>query len=544
MINNKNNKKIDILILEDDPSIRSILIKILKKDYNVQEAENYKTFTKIINKKLPHILLLDINLPDGNGLEICKELKEDDTFKEIIIFLMTGDTEDIIIEKGYLHGADDFIRKPFIPYEIKSKISIFEKMIRFKKDINIFNISLQNQNEKLYRFSKFIQKLLKASTIDNIFKLLELFPDILNPAYLELVKNKKGFFTPIFQITSENTESIKDFGQIKKALNITAIPKKQIHYFTIKNKIKNIFCCNVALIFKESLHGYLLFEKFEPFENIDNEIISLLMDFLDIINDRSSFEDILKDKNRVYKSEINKIRKIQVSIMPHFNDVKNFNISSIYLPANELSGDFIDGYYIDDSTYQLLLCDVSGHGIASSYVGNELRTLFRTNSKPGMSPKEIAEIVNRTSAENLNELYYFTTLILLHINTIDNKITYLNGGHPPAMYFNSSTEKCKKIGQTGSLIGIFKEAEFDEIKISLNKKDCLFIYTDGINEATYKKNTEQSERFGFDRIAGVIEENNEYTSQDILHFVVSSVYEFTDYQEQEDDITAICIKIK
>jgi serine phosphatase RsbU (regulator of sigma subunit) len=57
------------------------------------------------------------------------------------------------------------------------------------------------------------------------------------------------------------------------------------------------------------------------------------------------------------------------------------------MPAQDLSGDFFDGFFLDDDTYQIILCDIFRHGISSSYVGNQVRTLFREKSAAARNPQ-------------------------------------------------------------------------------------------------------------------------------------------------------------
>jgi len=538
----QESENISILILDDDRVIRAVLNDILTRDYIIKEAESIKEFNEIIENFTPHIILLDLILPDGYGLDLCKTLREDKKFSETAILLMTSKSDKETIESGYSLGADDFIRKPIIPYEIHSKIKINERIIRTKNTLKNTNQQQEKQIEKLYNFSHLIQKILETHDIDNSISIPETLQKIVFSDYMELVIPDEGSFKSV--TTKGNAETAIPFLQIKDKLNIKIDSKNKIQYFNIEKQDTVIYCALITITMNKAFYGYLLLERKELFHSDDKEILSLSLDFYSLVNERNQIEKVIRKKNEEYRSEITKIRNIQVTTMPHFDTIEYYDIASSYLPAQELSGDFIDAFEIDETTYQIVLCDVCGHGLASSYIGNEFRTLFRLLSQPGKSPSEIVSIVNKTTARNLKGLYYYCTAIVCQINLKDNSITYVNAGHPPAIIYRSGTKKSEKIGQTGSLVGIFEDQEFKESIIELNDGDCLFLYTDGINEARNSDDSENSGLFGLDRLISVIEENNVYSPTDILHFIISTVYEFTDYTDQEDDMTAICIKIR
>ncbi|WP_158797461.1 response regulator transcription factor [Pedobacter sp. L105] len=101
-----------IYILEDDEDIRFIVSYILNEiGYEVTEAETLKQFHQQLETGLPDLMLLDIMLPDGNGLELCEELKKDPAISHIPIIMMSAHAaQEFVQEKAC---AQDFISKPF-----------------------------------------------------------------------------------------------------------------------------------------------------------------------------------------------------------------------------------------------------------------------------------------------------------------------------------------------------------------------------------------------------------------------------------------------
>lgn len=123
----------NILLLEDDESLnRGISFKLKKEGYTVFSAFDIATAKELFNANEINLIISDINLPDGTGLEFCQEIREkSDVF---IIFLTALDTE-IDIVNGYDVGCDDYVTKPFSLIVLISKVNAL--MRRVKKDKSV-----------------------------------------------------------------------------------------------------------------------------------------------------------------------------------------------------------------------------------------------------------------------------------------------------------------------------------------------------------------------------------------------------------------------
>lgn len=112
-----------ILVVEDEKDILNLIRRVLlRENYTVICAETGEEAFQELYDKGPDLLLLDINLPDISGWEICKKIRKDPLFKNIPIIMLTirSSTEDKV--KGLNLGADDYIPKPFSPKELLARI--------------------------------------------------------------------------------------------------------------------------------------------------------------------------------------------------------------------------------------------------------------------------------------------------------------------------------------------------------------------------------------------------------------------------------------
>lgn len=126
---------VHIYIVEDDKNIREIEMFALKNSgYAVEEFENAKTFFSRITEKVPDLVLLDIMLPDMDGLEIVKKLRSRPDTVRVPIILVTAKTTELDKVKGLDIGADDYLTKPFGVMELISRVKALLRRSRALQD--------------------------------------------------------------------------------------------------------------------------------------------------------------------------------------------------------------------------------------------------------------------------------------------------------------------------------------------------------------------------------------------------------------------------
>ncbi len=112
-----------IYILEDDANIREIESFALKNSgYKTEDFAHAAGFWKAVRKKIPALILLDIMLPDEDGIDVLKKLRSNPATKHLPIIMVTAKTAEIDKVKGLDSGADDYITKPFGVMELISRV--------------------------------------------------------------------------------------------------------------------------------------------------------------------------------------------------------------------------------------------------------------------------------------------------------------------------------------------------------------------------------------------------------------------------------------
>ncbi|MFN0276828.1 MAG: response regulator transcription factor [Chitinophagales bacterium] len=117
------SEKIKILIADDEPDVLEFIeYNLLKEDYIVIKAENGKQAIQKALEEKPHLILLDIMMPEMDGIEVCRELRSKKEFSETVIAFLTARSEDFTQVQGFDVGADDYITKPVKPRLLISRL--------------------------------------------------------------------------------------------------------------------------------------------------------------------------------------------------------------------------------------------------------------------------------------------------------------------------------------------------------------------------------------------------------------------------------------
>jgi two-component system alkaline phosphatase synthesis response regulator PhoP len=116
--------KIKVLVVDDEPDIVDLLTYNLKKEgYEVESAEDGIKAVKIASKFFPDVVLLDIMMPNQDGVETCRQMREIPELKNTFIIFLTARSEEYSEVAAFDVGADDYITKPIKPRALMSRIA-------------------------------------------------------------------------------------------------------------------------------------------------------------------------------------------------------------------------------------------------------------------------------------------------------------------------------------------------------------------------------------------------------------------------------------
>ena len=249
---------------------------------------------------------------------------------------------------------------------------------------------------------------------------------------------------------------------------------------------------------------------------------------------------ITSDRERI-SAELTLANKIQSGMIPHifppFPDRNEFNIYAAMDPAKAVGGDFYDFYLIDDDHLCFLIADVSGKGIPAALFMMASKIILKSNALLGQSPAEILAQTNQTiCSNNIEEMFITVWLGILEIST--GKLTAANAGHEyPAILDPNGSFKLYK-DKHSFVIGGMSDLNYKEYELQLKPGSKIFIYTDGVTEATSKDGT----MFGTDRMMDALNTDPGADPDRILRNVRKAVDGFVQDAEQFDDLTMLCFE--
>ncbi len=159
-----------ILIIEDDIILnKGIMLTLRQNDINIKQAFTLEDSRNILKKEKIDLIILDVNLPDGNGFDFCKEIREKSTIP--IIFLTACDME-LDIVTGLELGADDYITKPFSLMVLRARVMVALRRLKNKNTNNKITIDNLILDFDKMEFTKDNNKINLSKTEQKLLKML------------------------------------------------------------------------------------------------------------------------------------------------------------------------------------------------------------------------------------------------------------------------------------------------------------------------------------------------------------------------------------
>lgn len=242
-------------------------------------------------------------------------------------------------------------------------------------------------------------------------------------------------------------------------------------------------------------------------------------------------------------AELSLATKIQASMLPHefppFPDRKEFDIYAAMEPAREVGGDFYDFFLIDEDHLGLLIADVSGKGVPAALFMMAAKIILQSCAMLGKSAAEVLNKTNEALTSN-NQTGMFVTVWLGILEISSGKLTCANAGHeyPAIKRADGRFELFKD--KHGFVIGGMEGTRYKEYTLDMKRGDKLFVYTDGVPEATDARDN----MYGTERMIKALNINPDASPKDILQNVRFDVGDFVQDAEQFDDLTMMCIEFK
>ena len=279
--------------------------------------------------------------------------------------------------------------------------------------------------------------------------------------------------------------------------------------------------------------------KYEEIYNLSRSIDKMETDMVQYVENLTL---VTAERERI-GTELSFAKQIQYSSLPTkfpaFPDRGEFDVYAYMRPAKEVGGDFYNFILVDNDHLAMWIGDVSDKGVPAALFMMAINIMISLRTSMGGTPAQIMAYVNdRVCEHNGENLFVTIWLGILELST--GKLTFVNAGHEdPAVCHKGGEFELYKT-RHNIAVGIQPGMVYKDFELQLGKGDKIFIYTDGVPEATdpYDK------LFSTDRMTQALNECRDGSPQELLENINKRVKEFVGDRTQFDDLTMLGLELK
>jgi len=242
----------------------------------------------------------------------------------------------------------------------------------------------------------------------------------------------------------------------------------------------------------------------------------------------------------VTKAHIEIARRIQQSMLPDDPlSLAGVRFAGRCIPAADVGGDYFGYFANGEAGVDGLIGDVSGHGIGAALMMVEARTTFMSARLVEESAAAVLSKVNELLHDDLDRAQLFMTACCMTFDATTGDLTYANAGHPAPLVLRAGESRCTPLRAEGILLGIQKDARFDQVELRMNTGDVVVFFTDGITEAC----NEAGDFFGVGGLEEVIVSNGHMEPEPLIDAVLAALERFAAGRPFDDDCTIVAMKV-
>ncbi|MCR5734645.1 MAG: SpoIIE family protein phosphatase [Lachnospiraceae bacterium] len=275
----------------------------------------------------------------------------------------------------------------------------------------------------------------------------------------------------------------------------------------------------------------------DELETLSESFVKMYTDIRHYIDENTA---ISAEKGRI-ESELNVATQIQADMLPRifppFPDRKEFDIYATMTPAKEVGGDFYDFFFVDDDHLALVIADVSGKGVPAALFMVIAKTLIKNRAQLKGSPSEVLSYANEQLCEG-NDANLFVTVWIAIIELSTGKGIAANAGHEHPALKRADGVFDLVTYRHSPAVATMEGMKFKEHEFEMHPGDILYVYTDGVTEAT----DSFDQLFGTERMVASLNSEDLTDPKQILDKVKEDIDIFVGDAPQFDDITMLCFK--
>jgi PAS domain S-box-containing protein len=247
----------------------------------------------------------------------------------------------------------------------------------------------------------------------------------------------------------------------------------------------------------------------------------------------------LEERHQEIQEDLKLAARVQQSLAPKSLVWGGVRVETFYHPVRTIGGDFGLVSSLDDHYLNLLVCDVSGHGIGSALVANRIYTEMMTQLRAGSALDAMLRQLNRFVMHNIGSSVFFFTVAAARIDRLGRRMIFAGAGHPPAMIAHNGAEP-RLLESRSMVLGALPEAVDAEatLDVDLGSGDRIVLYTDGITDVFNAR----GEMLGVEGVQKIVRETSLLPFNEMKKGILDGVAEWRE-GPPTDDVSLVLVEV-
>ena len=482
-----------ILLVEDNPVdqyfVRSALRQVPGFAHDLVTCTSVAESLEHLSVASFDVILLDLTLPDCEGLETCRRVLADDHHVPVVVMTATDDVE--LSTEAIRSGAQDYLVKGAYPG------SAIARVLKYAIDRAHFRSQLAERESQIKQTLSRVPAIIWTTNRD-----------------LEIT-GAMGAGLRTFQLDPQPLigKSLEETLQILGCESDLAL---QAHRYALDGNPTG---------YESELRGRFLEVKLDPLREPLNGVVGVIGVAIDV-TDRRKIDE-----------EINFARLVQEALLPLAPpQLPGYDIAGRSCPAMRTCGDWFDYMTFADGSIGLVVADVSGKGFGPAILTATVTAYLEMIAESQVDVRETLDICNRlVCKKSLEE--QFVVLALARLQAGQRSVTYAGAGEEMLIVGGDGLRQ--RVPPCGIPLGISEFSYAAPSEISLESGDILLLLTDGFREAT----NPMGRMFGNAGIVKTVMSHAGKSASEILEALQLAVFAFADGHPQHDDMTGIVVKL-
>ena len=499
--------------------------------FELLQVETLAAGLEQINARAHDLILLDLALPDGHGLNAFSQVLTAAAQTPVVVLAEAADEE--IAGRTLSLGAQDYL--------IKSQLTAQSLGCAIRK------------------------------TLDR--------------HYYQLVHNHEGFLLQTLMNSIPDAVYFKDtrsrFLMISRALakkhHLTdpqqAVGKTDADYFTAPHAKQALADEQAIMRTGQPMEGIEESETWPdgsitwvsttklPLRNQSGRIVGTFGISRDITVRKNAQlalaeqSDLLQKKNQQIEEELRMARELQLAMLPQdFPAIaigptrgEALKFYSYYMPSGAVSGDFFDVYQLSETAVGIFICDVMGHDARAALVTAMIHALVEDLCGVAADPGRMLAEINQALFKVFRQAgtTMFATGFYMVVDVATGEMSYANAAHPHPLRLKRPAGTVEVLGhdaggKKGAALGLFRDSTYPTCRRPLCQEDLLVFYTDGLIE----EESQTGEIFSRERLGDTLAKLAALPPKELLAKTLGEIHEFSGCQEFSDDVCLLGVEVK